>query len=162
MTSSWLRPHRVWNNSVQKRKYRSEVMIDQEYLDSQIYGHFQPEDSVYVHALSWRQSYKYIHSTECTKICSFYTGKNFQVVMLSKIIMIKFWWNIWTYVPLLYLEKMADHSAPVVASRLATIVLIPSRTLFSGVILLHRALLELPMVVSWVTCSRFGMGGKHY
>jgi hypothetical protein len=52
------------------------------------------------------------------------------------------------YVPLLNLEKISAHSEALRASLLATMLRIPSKTEFSGVILDQSLLLPLPIVVS--------------
>ena len=56
-----------------------------------------------------------------------------------------------TYVPLLYREKISDHSPPDVARRLATMLRMPSNRLFSGCTYCHSDAFELPIVVSIVT-----------
>lgn len=58
-----------------------------------------------------------------------------------------------TYVPLLYAENTNDHVLPLVASLLAAMTLIPSRTEFVGWTYFHKSLLPLPIVVSKVACQ---------
>ena len=69
--------------------------------------------------------------------------------------------EVFTYVPLLKRENSFTHSPPDVASRLATMLRIPSNTLFCGCTYCHSDAFELPIVVSIVTLSHIEHTEQH-